>query len=141
MTEHKRIYNRKGFIWLIVAISVIGFLGFEVIWRLRVEGGPEAQLTTQWLRENDVLKTFVGDIASLEFKRLRSRFAFGFVSGNSGRFHYLVKGTKADLDVLVTWHKEASVDNLSFDKLESYIDMQTEIIWVVQKKGMIRGHR
>ena len=129
MENNSRLQNRKWFIWLLIAVGAIGLFGFEGIWRLKVVDGKETHFITQWIRNNDAIKRIVGDVSSVELRRLRSKLDIGFGSENKGRYHYFVNGTRKGIDVLVTWHGEQFAQPVVIDKVESLVDWQTEIIW------------
>lgn len=110
-------------------VGVVGFVVFEVFWRGRVEDGPEAAAAAIWLRHSDALKPEIGDVSSTELERSQTQFVTAFGSPNSGRFHFRVKGTKGETDVIVFWHDGGPGQAIVVDELRSLYDQQGGAIW------------
>ena len=123
-----RLYKNK---WLFRAVLILGIsagIFAEGSWLLGVKYGFTQPIIAQWLRRSDAIKNVVGDVASVEIKRIRSTYSFSFHHDSDGRFHYFVEGKKGALDVLVAWHQNPANQAIVIDKLEDYDNSKT--LWV-----------
>ena len=129
MGDAKKGFERRGLFGLVIILGVVFLVVFEIFWRLRIERGPEVVSTVEWLRNNDAIKREVGNVISADLMRSRSSFSWTHGRPISGRFHFLLKGTRGELDVLVTWRVEPSTHLLIVNKVQSLYDTQNEAIW------------
>lgn len=115
---------------LLIPITAVGIMGFEYIWHAQVVGGKQNRSIISLVQNNDALRRVVGEVISADFVRLGSKADFGlFGSEDRGRYRYMVNGTKAHIDVLVTWHAKSRTADVVVDKIESVENWQKEIIW------------
>jgi hypothetical protein len=115
--------------WIAVAFGLFAVLTYESVWQWKVTGGPEVRYISEWMHDNSALKRIAGDVESSELKRSRSKFYFGFNGLSAGRFHFKVKGSKATVDILVTWRKDRS-DIVDIEKVASLSGLEEQTIWI-----------
>ena len=128
-TNQRRIF--RILIFLLVPISLVGILGFEYVWRTQVGGGQQSRSIVSVIQSNGTVRRVVGNVISVDFARLGSKADFGlFGSEDRGRYRYLVKGTTARMDVVVTWHAKSRTSDPTVDKIESIENGQKETIWM-----------
>ena len=124
-----KLYNKK---WLLITACTIGVacgVFAEGLWQVKIRNGPEDIFITQWLAANTRITKLVGKTLKIELRRIRSTYAVGFNNDAHGRYHYSLVGARAEMDVLVSWHKEPRNHSVVIDSVEPYGESFDEPIW------------
>jgi len=123
----KRLYERR-WLWIVVAsLAAIGGISAAVSWRISVKiADPVAQ---EWIRSALIVRATAGEIKSIEVARIWSKTSSGFHGVKAGRIHYVVHGTKEDLDLLVLWSKKTPDAVPTVDKVQWIDKKGFDTIW------------
>jgi hypothetical protein len=123
----KRLYERR---WLWIIVLTLGGLGgicAESFWRISVKRVDP--VASQWIRASPLVRNMAGSIKSLEIARSWTTTDLGFDGNWSGRLHYIVHGSKDDLDLLILWHQKATDTTPAIDKVQWIDTHGFDTIW------------
>jgi hypothetical protein len=97
-------FLRRWFLIGAVSLAITGGAVAEFGLRDGVKiAGPAAE---DWIQHSPIVRSTAGDIRSLSIARSRSNFSYHFDGTKSGRIHYIVHGSKEDLDLFVLWEEK-----------------------------------
>ena len=123
----KRLYQSRWF-WIVVgAAGVFGAGGFEVIWRSELNAVDP--VASQWIKNAPIVRKLAGEVRSLETLRTWSNIYWGLGGEKTGRLHYLVHGSKDDLDLMILWRQKTDANSPIVEKVQ-WIDARGfDTIW------------
>jgi hypothetical protein len=122
-----RLYQRRWVLIVLVVcgLATAGFYEFSIR-RAETKVGPVA---VGWIRTAPLVRRFVGDVASVESDRSLSRVTWDLDGAASGRLHYLVRGSKGELDLFVLWRQKTSDASPIIEKVQWQDTRGFETIW------------
>lgn len=127
-SERPRRLHEHRWLWIVVvSLAALGGVFAEISWRVSAKiAGP---IASQWIRSSPIVRKTAGDIKSMEVARSWSKAGLAFSREKMGRLHYVVHGSRDDLDLLVYWSRKSSDACPTVDKVQ-WIDARGfDTIW------------
>jgi hypothetical protein len=95
---------------IIIAVCfVVAVVTVEFGFRHLVVDGPESEILRKRLVELPEVRTYFGDIASIELSRAGTKWSSG-TDGKKGTYNYFVRGSRVSGTVMTKWEQKPRAD-------------------------------
>jgi hypothetical protein len=127
LDPRKPFYRRRWFLAVIILSGALGGTVAEFGWRRGTRIADPVAL--QWIKSSPFVRNYVGEIRTISVSRTWSEVDFGIIGETTGRTHYLVHGSKDDLDLLVSWRSRSSDGTPAVVKVQWIDTKGFDTIW------------
>lgn len=110
--------------WIAAAAFIVGLISTETVFRKYVDKSNESYAIISWIKGNGFFTEAFGKVLSVEIKRPMTEYHAGSF-GKSGRFHFLIRGTKSQSEVEVAWERPAGSPSITVNSVATYSEFSS----------------